>query len=475
MSKYSGGIGGGGGGTPGAHAPTHEVGGTDEVSHNDLIDYVVAEHREIDDAGFGTTDLWSASKINAEIAAVASGIDIKDPVETGTVAGDGNIILSGEQTINGVLTSSDRVCLNDQTAGAENGAWVTAAGAWTRPTDFDEDAEVTNGAVFYVQGATSTLFRSRYLLITPDPITIDVTVLDFAVLTPIEFGTTAGTATEGNDSRVPTQDENDALVGTGTPSSVDVYVNNSDSRMTDARAPTAHASNHTDGTDDIQNATAAQKGLATAAQITKLDGIAAGAEVNPDVVPQAEAEAGTATTERIWTAQRVGQAIAALASGGGGAQLGSFDANDAIFPATDPAAVSARNGHPLLGFDDGTDESVIFYGVMSNDYSDGALAVDVDWVAETATAGVAGWDAEFERIAPGGQDIDSNGFAAAQSASSTTNGTSGIVTRTSIAFTQAQADAIEAGDAFRLRLTRDTGVGSNLTNDAQVLRVSVRQ
>ncbi len=40
-----------------------------------------------------------------------------------------------------------------------------------------------------------------------------------------------------------------------------------------------HAANHTDGTDDIQNATAAQKGLATAAQITKLDGIEALADV----------------------------------------------------------------------------------------------------------------------------------------------------------------------------------------------------
>lgn len=41
-----------------------------------------------------------------------------------------------------------------------------------------------------------------------------------------------------------------------------------------------HASDHTDGTDDIQNATSSQKGLATAAQITKLDGIETGAEVN---------------------------------------------------------------------------------------------------------------------------------------------------------------------------------------------------
>lgn len=41
------------------------------------------------------------------------------------------------------------------------------------------------------------------------------------------------------------------------------------------------------------------------------------AEANPAVVSQLEAETGTATTERIWTAQRVAQAIAALASGGG--------------------------------------------------------------------------------------------------------------------------------------------------------------
>lgn len=45
------------------------------------------------------------------------------------------------------------------------------------------------------------------------------------------------------------------------------------------KASTTHAANHTNGTDDIQNATAAQKGLATAAQITKLDGIEALADV----------------------------------------------------------------------------------------------------------------------------------------------------------------------------------------------------
>ncbi len=36
------------------------------------------------------------------------------------------------------------------------------------------------------------------------------------------------------------------------------------------------------------------------------------------LVSQAEAEAGTATSKRIWTAERVAQAIAALSTGGSG-------------------------------------------------------------------------------------------------------------------------------------------------------------
>lgn len=44
-----------------------------------------------------------------------------------------------------------------------------------------------------------------------------------------------------------------------------------------------HAASHVDGTDDIQNATSGQKGLSTAAQVTKLDGIEALADVTDAV------------------------------------------------------------------------------------------------------------------------------------------------------------------------------------------------
>jgi len=69
-----------------------------------------------------------------------------------------------------------------------------------------------------------------------------------------------------------------SLTGTLTLSQLNAAV--SDATLDDssaARTPTAHAASHTDGTDDIQDATAAQKGLATATQIAKLDDIEASA------------------------------------------------------------------------------------------------------------------------------------------------------------------------------------------------------
>ncbi len=103
--------------------------------------------------------------------------DRKDSVETVATS---DVTLSGEQTINGVLTSNSRVAPVNQTDPAENGIYVTAAGAWTRSSDMDEDTEVTNGLNFLVSGAASTKVEFRYVLTTADPITIGVTGLVFA-------------------------------------------------------------------------------------------------------------------------------------------------------------------------------------------------------------------------------------------------------------------------------------------------------
>jgi len=77
-----------------------------------------------------------------------------------------------------------------------------------------------------------------------------------------EFGTDgivigAGTATvNGEDipGQLPSADEKAALAGTGTPAAGDPYVSDSDSRMTDARTPTAHAASHESGPDEVKKA-----------------------------------------------------------------------------------------------------------------------------------------------------------------------------------------------------------------------------
>ena len=62
--------------------------------------------------------------------------------------------MSGEQTLDGVLTSSSRVLVKNQGNKEENGVWVSAAGAWTRATDANTAGELNDAAVF-VTGGTS--------------------------------------------------------------------------------------------------------------------------------------------------------------------------------------------------------------------------------------------------------------------------------------------------------------------------------
>jgi len=153
----------------------------------------------------------------------------------------------------------------------------------------------------------------------------------------------------------------------------------------------------------------------------------------------------------------------------------SFDANDVIYPPVNPAVASSRNGHPIISFDDTVAENVTRKLTVSSNYSNTDISVDIDWVAETATTGGVTWGVEFERKAPGGTDIDLDSFAAQKTGTSTTNGTSGIITRTTIILTQAEADAIQALDSYRIRLQRVVGdVGDDMIGDAQVLKAGVR-
>jgi len=67
------------------------------------------------------------------VDSVASGLKIKEPVEAATTPTDGNITLSGLQTIDGYATLvGDRILVKNQTNGVENGIYTASAGVWTR-------------------------------------------------------------------------------------------------------------------------------------------------------------------------------------------------------------------------------------------------------------------------------------------------------------------------------------------------------
>ena len=62
------------------------------------------------------------------------------------------LTLSGEQTIDNVLTSTSRILVKDQGDPAANGIYVTSAGAWTRATDLDDALEFLDAAVYVLSG-----------------------------------------------------------------------------------------------------------------------------------------------------------------------------------------------------------------------------------------------------------------------------------------------------------------------------------
>lgn len=139
------------------------------------------------------------------------------------------------------------------------------------------------------------------------------------------------------------------------------------------------------------------------------------------------------------------------------------------------ATFGVRNQHILLDFDAGTDESAVWKAVLPRHYSGGGITVHLHWVGATATSGNVVWSGQFERIGEGQQDIDSDGFASAQSVTAAAPATSGHIDIASITFTNgAQIDSLAVGEAFRFKLFRDADNASDtMTGDAELFAIEL--
>ena len=97
------------------------------------------------------------------------------------VATTANITLSGEQTIDGVaVVAGDRVLVKDQTAGAENGIYVAATGAWARAEDANSAGDLTSGVLVPVEAGTENA-DTIWMLTTDGAITIGTTALTWQI------------------------------------------------------------------------------------------------------------------------------------------------------------------------------------------------------------------------------------------------------------------------------------------------------
>ena len=127
-------------------------------------------------AGTNTTQIATTAFVQTAVDTARMGLDVKESVRVATTA---NITLSGAQTIDGVsVVAGNRVLVKDQGTASQNGIYVCAAGAWSRATDADSDAEVTAGMFTFVTEGTTNA-DSGWVLSTNDAITVGTTALTF--------------------------------------------------------------------------------------------------------------------------------------------------------------------------------------------------------------------------------------------------------------------------------------------------------
>lgn len=146
-------------------------------------------------------------------------------------------------------------------------------------------------------------------------------------------------------------------------------------------------------------------------------------------------------------------------------------------PSTAFATADTRNLHPVLDFDDTTDEEAVFSGIVPQHYTAAAsVQVYVHYAMSSATSGNVQIDVQIERVGDGQQDIDANGFAAVQSVTQAVPATSGNVDIALVTLTNAQADAIAVGEGFRLKVRRDANHASDTaTGDMELRWVELRE
>jgi hypothetical protein len=120
------------------------------------------------------------------VDSVATGLQVHQAAIAATT-GLINLATIGLGIIDGVQTTTGmRILVKNQTSGATNGIYSASTGTWGRTADFDglPSGEVTNGDLIPVTSG-STQNSTIWVLVTPNPITVGTTPLNFTLFSTV--------------------------------------------------------------------------------------------------------------------------------------------------------------------------------------------------------------------------------------------------------------------------------------------------
>lgn len=149
------------------------------------------------------TALGAATKqyVDNAIQSTSAGISAKQSV---VAVSTSNIsTLSGTLTVDGQsITAGQRILLTGQTTASQNGPWIVASGAWSRPTT-DANNELETGSLWFVErgtvnGATQWWLNSPTAGTTITPGTTAIGIVQFAAAQIYTASGTGGLQLAGN-------------------------------------------------------------------------------------------------------------------------------------------------------------------------------------------------------------------------------------------------------------------------------------
>lgn len=237
----------------------------------------------------------------------------KAPCDVATTT---NITLSGEQTIDGVVTSGSRVLVWSQTNAVDNGIWDSSTGSWSRAIDCNTNQDLAKGTQVYVSGGI-TYAGYRFV---------------FTSSNPIQPGTSSITITQSTDSSTlqarladPTSASNgDAMLAVLQPFSGAVALTQHDVNQSWVTSQQFRQSGDPDDTLSVQRAMASGRPvrlygslIVTTVQVTSVHGIyvdAGRAQITSD---RASAFYFEGCNDLLWTGGRitVGDSLTGISSG----------------------------------------------------------------------------------------------------------------------------------------------------------------